>query len=88
MDQADRRAMWQGFGDGMAQAVEMTLTPVLFALLGLFLDGLLGTRPVFTAGLAVFAMVGSFLRAYYHYQARCEALERSKPWHRAREGAA
>lgn len=66
----------------MAQAFEMAVTPVLFALLGLFLDGRFGTRPVLTVALAVFAMVGSFLRAWYHYLARVDALEDGKVWRR------
>ncbi len=83
MDRSDRRASWQGFSDGFSQAVEMAVTPVLFALLGHWLDGHLGTGPLLTVSLAVFAMVGSFLRAYYHYLARCEALERDKAWSRS-----
>lgn len=82
MDQAERRATWQGFGEGLTQAVEMAATPVLFALLGLFLDGRFHTRPILTVALAVFAMVGSFLRAYYHYAAQVEELERDKAWRR------
>lgn len=84
MDRADRRASWQGFSDGLTQAVEMAVTPILFALAGLFLDARLGTGPFLAVGLAVFATVGSFLRAYYHYVARMDALEREKVWGRNR----
>lgn len=76
----DARVSWQGFGDGLTQAVEMSLTPVLFALLGMVVDGWAGTRPAFTIALAVFAMVGVFLKAYYHYVARMDAIEAEKGW--------
>lgn len=87
---SDRRDLWQGFGDGLTQAFEMAVTPILFALLGVFLDGQFGTRPLLTVILAVFAMVGAFLRTWYHYLNRVQAIEDGKVWHRraaAREAA-
>jgi len=82
MHQAERRAMWQGFGDGLSQAVELAVTPVLFALLGHLLDGRFGVRPVLTVTFFVFAVVGSFLRMWFHYLARSEAQDRDKAWNR------
>lgn len=84
MEQGDRRVVWQGFGDGLTQAVEIAVTPILFAVLGLWLDRRVGTTPVFGVALAVFAMVGVFLRAWYHYVARVDALEKGKAWKRTR----
>lgn len=83
---SDRRDLWQGFGDGLTQAFEMAVTPILFALLGVFLDGQFGTRPLLTVVLTVFAMVGAFLRTWYHYLNRVEALEDGKVWRRRAAG--
>ena len=76
----DRRETWQGFGDGLSQAVEMAVTPVLFALIGVFLDRRLGTGPLLAVGLAIFAMVGNFVKAYYVYQFKLKQEEERRPW--------
>lgn len=73
VERNDRRATWQGFGDGLSQAVEMAVTPVLFALLGLFLDRRLDTVPFFAVGFSIFAMVGTFVRAYCVYRHQSDA---------------
>lgn len=76
------RSVWNGFGDGMAQAFELVVTPLLFALLGVWIDGRLGTEPAFTVGLLVFALIGATVSAYFRYQARMAEHERGKPWAR------
>lgn len=48
MDRSDRREMYNGFGDTLARAVELTLTPAIFGFLGWWLDHRVGTTPVFT----------------------------------------
>ena len=82
MNQRDQKTAWEGFGDGLTQAVEMAVTPVVLALLGLWIDGRVGTRPAFTLLLLVFGIVGVFVKAYYHYEARAAALDEGKPWQR------
>lgn len=47
---------------------ELALSPVIFALIGLWLDRKLGTTPVFVIGLAVFGIVGAGLKLYYAYR--------------------
>ena len=76
----DRRATWQGVGDGLTQALEMSVTPVLFSLLGLFLDRRVGTVPLFAVGFSVFAMVGVFVKAYYVYRFKSEQEEEARSW--------
>lgn len=76
--------MWKGFGDGLAQGVEMALVPVLFALLGLALDAWLGTTPGLALTFAVLGVVGVFARAYYWYVATAEQADEGKPWARRR----
>lgn len=76
----DRRQTWQGLGDGLSQAFEMAVTPVLFTLLGVFIDRRLETAPVFAVALAVFAVVGTFVKAYYVYRYRSEQEEARRAW--------
>jgi F0F1-type ATP synthase assembly protein I len=76
--------MWSGFGNGLAQAFEMAVVPVLFGVAGYALDSIVGTRPVFTITLGVLGLVGVFLRAYYWYMAAVEKADAGKPWARGR----
>ena len=79
----DRQALWQGFGNGLGQAVEMVLTPVLFGAFGALLDHWFGTGPVLMLVFGVFGVVGMALRTYYWYQAKIAAEEEGKPWTRS-----
>lgn len=72
--------MYQGFSDALAQAVEIVVTPLLFALLGFWLDGLFGIRPVLTAILAAAGVIGVGARSYYAYKAAMDRAEEGKPW--------
>lgn len=79
----DRRETWQGFGDGLSQAVEMALVPALFALIGLYgLDHRLGTAPLFGVAFAVFAMVGVFVKAFYVYRYKMQQEDERRAWPR------
>jgi hypothetical protein len=81
---AERRSLYGGFGEALAQAIEFAVTPILFALFGLWLDGRLDTTPVLTATLSVLGVTGVSVRAYYAYKARVELEEEGKPWTRRR----
>ncbi len=82
MDRGDNRELWSGLGDTLARAVEFVGTPVLFALFGHAADGQLGTRPLFTVLLVVFALAGTFVRMYYGYEAAMKKHEARAPWQR------
>ena len=79
----DRQALYNGFGNGLGQAVEMVLTPVLFGAFGALLDHWFGTGPVLMLVFGVFGVVGMALRTYYWYQAKIAAEEEGKPWTRS-----
>jgi F0F1-type ATP synthase assembly protein I len=79
----DRQALWQGFGNGLGQAVEMVLTPVLLGLFGAWLDHLFGTGPVLMLVFGVVGVLGMAARTYYWYQAKIAAEEEGKPWTRS-----
>ena len=79
----DRQALYNGFGNGLGQAVEMVLTPLLFGAFGALLDHWFGTGPVLMLVFGVFGVVGMALRTYYWYQAKIAAEEEGKPWTRS-----
>jgi F0F1-type ATP synthase assembly protein I len=76
---AANRALYGGFGNALATAFELAAIPVLFALLGLWVDSLFGTRPVCMLALTIFAIVGLGARSYYQYKAKMEAEEARRP---------
>ncbi len=76
----DKRAMNQGFGDGMSRAFELVVTPLLFGLLGFGIDRAAGTSPVFVIALSAFGVVGTFVRMWLGYDAEMRAHEATGPW--------
>jgi len=81
----DRRETYQGFGDALARAFEMVVTPALFGLAGHFLDVWLGTRPWMMLTLALLAVVGMFARTWYSYDSTMKSREAQAPWSRRPE---
>jgi F0F1-type ATP synthase assembly protein I len=79
---ADHQALYNGFGNALAQAVEFVATPVLFFLFGLWLDHVFGTGPVIGITCFVLALVGVSVSAYYRYAAAMDKEEEGKPWKR------
>lgn len=75
-------ALYNGFGNTLARAFELVLTPLVFGLLGWVVDRWLGTSPLFALGLGVVAVVAMMLRMYYGYQVDMERHEREAPWSR------
>jgi len=74
-------------GEGVAHGLELVVPTVVFTLLGLGLDALLGTKPLFLLIGFAWGVVGTFASQYYKYKARSEAQEVGKPWAREREKA-
>lgn len=83
MELRDRQATYRGFSNALGQAVEMVVTPLLFALFGYWLDGVFDIRPVLTIAFAAIGVVGMALRTYYWYQAEIAREEEGKPWTRS-----
>ena len=78
----DKRAMNQGFGDGMSRAFELVVTPMVFGAIGFVVDQLAGTTPVFTAVLAIFGVIGTFVRLWYGYDQEMRSHEAAGRWAR------
>lgn len=68
--------------DALAHAMAMVAVPVLFGLLGAWLDSLAGTRPVLLLAFGAFGVACSFASAYYRYEAKIARHDEGKPWAR------
>jgi F0F1-type ATP synthase assembly protein I len=79
---ADHQALYNGFGNALAQAVEFAATPLLFLLFGLWLDRVFSTGRVFMLGFFLLALIGVSVSAYYRYKAAMDKEEEGKPWKR------
>ncbi len=82
LDIGEKRELYGGFGNSLVWAFEFAATPLLFGLIGHFLDGRLGTGPWLTVILVVFALAGLTVRMYYGYVAAMEEHEATAPWKR------
>jgi F0F1-type ATP synthase assembly protein I len=79
----DRAPGWQqGLGDGLNQAMNLVLTPLLFGLVGALVDRGLGTSPVAMLVLGLLGLVGTNVAMWYRYRADVEAEDAGKPWAR------
>lgn len=56
-------ALWRSHG-----GFDLVLAPVIFALLGLWIDSATGTRPLFTLSLLAAGAVGAALKVYYDWR--------------------
>ncbi len=79
---AARQETFQGFGDTLALAFELAVTPFIFGLIGYGLDRWLGLTPVFTIVLVLFCIAGLSVRMWFEYDARMKAHEAAGPWAR------
>ena len=85
MELRERQATWNGFGNGLCQAVEMVAAPVLFAIVRVVPRHAFRYRPVLAITLGVFGVAGMAARSYYSYRAAIEREEEGKPWTRSRK---
>lgn len=56
-------------GDSLGRGAEMAISVLVFCVIGLVLDAIVGTTPTITIALVVFSLVGNFVRMYYQYKA-------------------
>ncbi len=75
--QAERRELYNGFGDGMALAFQIALTPAIFGVLGYFLDRRFETTPLFTIVLFSLAIIGLFISLWARYEEKMKAQDRA-----------
>ena len=70
-----QRPEHEGFGDALAQAFELVVTPGLFGLAGYALDRWLGTLPLFTIALVVPVLAYMVWKLWYEYELRMRKHE-------------
>jgi len=75
-DLSAKRELNKGFGDALQVAVELAVTPAIFAFLGWKLDDWLGTSPLFLLVFFLFTFTYVAWREYMKYQQRMEKHER------------
>ena len=59
--------MNHGFGNAYGRGFELVVTPLVFGGIGWLVDRAVGTHLVFMIGLAVFAVIGMFVRIWLGY---------------------
>ena len=74
-DLSARRELNRGFGDAMSTAVELAVTPALFALLGWRLDVWLGTSPLLLLVLFTFTTCYQIWKLFGRYDAKMRQEE-------------
>ena len=82
MNSEDQRDLYKGLDDGWTRAIELVLTPAVAGGLGFLMDRWLGTVPVFTIVFVVLAVVATFIKLWYAYEAKMRALDAAAPWGR------
>lgn len=83
-----RQKLNRGYADSTARGLEIAGVPVVFGGIGWLIDRSLDTSPMFTIGLAIFAVVGMFVKLWLRYDADMAAEEARMPWNRPRVAAA
>lgn len=74
-DLSARRELSRGFGEALSTAVELAVTPALFALLGWRLDLWLGTSPLLLVVLFLFTMGYEIWKLFVRYDAKMRREE-------------
>lgn len=83
MELRGRRPAWrQGDGDGLAQALEWVVAPLLLGALGALLDHVAGTGRWCTVALALVGILGVAVTQYYRYVEKVSREQEGKPWMR------
>jgi F0F1-type ATP synthase assembly protein I len=89
VDRHERAELIKGLGDDVAaRGFELVGAPVIFAAIGWFLDRWIGTTPLFTIVLALFALAGSAYMLWFKYDEQMKAHEADAVWNRRKGGRA
>jgi Putative F0F1-ATPase subunit Ca2+/Mg2+ transporter len=73
----------RGYADTLSRAFEWALTTAIFLGVGIVLDRVLGTAPVFVIVLTLFGVAGQFTRMWYAYAGQMREHEAAVPSGRA-----
>ena len=64
--------------DTLGRGPDIALTAGFFLLVGLGVDSVTHTRPLFTIALTVLSLVGSFVRMWYVYDDRMSEMQKQR----------
>ena len=78
--QAERRELYNGFGNALSLGIEFALGPVVFGGFGWLLDRWLGTAPVLTVVLSIVGVVATFVRMWFRYDLEMKEKEAKAIW--------
>ena len=74
-DLSAKRELHRGAGDALSTAIELAVTPAVFAFAGWWLDGRLGTSPLFLIVLFLFTMGYEIWKLFVRYDAQMQDHE-------------
>lgn len=83
-DLSARRELNRGAGDALSTAIELAVTPAVFAFVGWRLDDRLGTAPVLLLVLFLFTMGYEIWKLFVRYDAQMRDHESRVPGLRQR----
>ncbi len=69
MDLNQKRDFSDGLFNRSHGSFDLVFAPVLFALVGLGIDGLLGITPILTITFTLVGIIGAFAKLFYAYRA-------------------
>ena len=75
----DRRELNRGFAQSFNRSFELVLCCTALGFGGWWIDGKLGTSPVFAIVLAGLGLVGQFVRMWTQYEAEMQRHEAALP---------
>jgi F0F1-type ATP synthase assembly protein I len=84
-DLSAKRELHRGAGDALSTAIELAVTPAIFALFGWWLDARLGTSPLFLLVLFLFTMGYEIWKLFVRYDAQMHDHEAKLPGGARRE---
>jgi hypothetical protein len=79
LDLTLKQELNRGFGDALATAFELALTPAIMGLIGWQLDRWLGTGPFLFLFLFVFTVSYEIWKLFKRYEARMQAEQAKVP---------
>ncbi len=71
---AESRPLGRDLGPSTG-GMELAFGPVVFALIGLWIDRTFGTMPLFVVGLTILGFVGAVANVYYRYKTDIARVE-------------
>ncbi len=80
VDLRERRDLNMGLDTGLTRAMELVLTPLIFAGAGILIDRRLDSSPLFAIVLGVLALVGVSYMTWFRYETEMREHDRRGPW--------